>query len=123
MNLDKYKDLINENSVISVIDMAGDIVYANDAFCDIFECKKDEVLGKPYSNIINQKQSDELLNEIWTTISDKKTAWEGTVRYVSNSGKISFLRGIIDPVLDDDENIIEFVAIRDDITQMVNEMF
>lgn len=113
--LEKY-DVVNENSVISIIDGVGIIKYINQEFCEVFECNKEDVIGMSYNEITKQQQPKDLLNEIWTKIKIEKSIWKGTIRYVSNSGKEHFLKGIIKPILDENGTILEYIAIRENIT-------
>jgi PAS domain S-box-containing protein len=89
----------------------------------MFKFPKDDIIGRPYYTLSKEKHDDELISEIWNTIMIKKEVWKGTIRYVNNSDEIFFLRGSIIPILDEYNDVLEFIAIREDITQLIeNEL-
>lgn len=119
--LEKYKDKIDINSIVSIFDSNGIIIYVNESFCDIFGYTKEQLIGRPYYTLTKEKRDHELIDEIWTTIKIKKEPWHGTIRYVNNFDKVYFLKGIISPILNKYNKVIEYVAIREDITIPVHE--
>ena len=118
--LKQYKEITDKSAVISIIDTEGLITYVNDAFCKISEYTKDELIGTEYSTITNFNQSDILHKEIWDTIKTKKQIWQGVVKNVSKYGKPYYLKTTIKPILDTKGNIIEYIALRNDITAIMS---
>ncbi len=108
-------------SMISIIDINGVIIHVNKAFCAMAGYKKEELVNRPYHTITNYKQSPELFNEIWTKITIKKETWSGVVKYISNTGEEFFLDGTIRPIQSKNNEIIGYIAIRDDITSKHKE--
>jgi len=117
----KYKDTINPDSIVNIFNPNGIVLYVNDTFAHIFGFPKDEIIGRPYYTLSKEKHDEELISEIWETIKIKKQVWAGTMRYVNNFDEVYFLRGSIHPIFDENGKIIEYVSIREDITQEVLE--
>jgi PAS domain S-box-containing protein len=116
---DKYNHFINPSSIVTIFDANGIVLYVNDTFSYIFGFDKKDIIGTPYYTLSKEKHDNELIDEIWQTIRIKKKTWSGTIRYVNNYDEVYFLKGSINPILDKYNEVIEFVAIREDITEQV----
>jgi PAS domain S-box-containing protein len=119
--LEKYNSNINPTSIVTIFDINGIVLYVNESFAYMFGFPKEELIGKPYYTLSKEKHDDELIEDIWETIRIKKEIWSGTIRYVNNFDEVYFLRGTISPILDEQNNILEFVAIREDVTSLVHQ--
>lgn len=118
--LKQYKEIADKSSIVSIIDPKGIITYVNDAFCEISEYSREELIGAEYYKIANFKQVDALHKEIWDTIGTKKEIWQGIGKNISKSGKVYYLESTIKPILDTNNEIIEYIALRNDITAIMN---
>ena len=118
--LEQYKEITDKSAIVSIIDTKGIITYVNDAFCKVSEYSRDELIGVEYHTITNYVQSDELHAQIWETIENKKKIWKGVVKNISKNGKPYYLESTIKPILDNNGEIIEFIALRNDITAIMN---
>ena len=116
---EKYND---NNNLVLVMDTNGIVTYINEVFCKIADCSSNVYLNKPYYKLYGNN-NEEFLDNIWDTISVKKEVWSGTVRFVSNKNKIFYLKGYIKPILDEKNNIIEYVSVREDISEQVFQEF
>jgi len=118
--LQQYKEITDKSSIVSIIDTNAVITYVNDAFCELCEYSKDELIGNNYHNIVKYKQPDDIHKDIWNTIQIKKDIWHGVLKFISRNGKTHYLQTTIKPILDTDNNIIELIALRYDITHIMN---
>ena len=119
--LQQYQEIADKSSIISKTDPNGKITYANDNFCKISEYSKDELIGKNHNIVRHPENPADLYKNMWNTISVLKKDWSGIIKNISKSGKPYYVKSTIKPILDDDGNILEFIALRDNITTMVNE--
>ncbi|RXJ68925.1 hypothetical protein CRV08_05680 [Halarcobacter ebronensis] len=119
--LNQYRDITNKASIISKTDTKGIITYVNDNFIRISEYSKEELIGKSHSIIRHPDNPKEFYKKMWETISIEKKPWEGVVKNLSKSGKPYFVKTIIKPLLDDEGNIIEYIALRNDISEIMSE--
>lgn len=112
-----YQIAMDESSIVSKSDLHGRITYANDAFCEISGYTREEVLGKPHSILKSSFTAKENFKELWQTITAKKV-WKGIL---CNRGKNGYywINTSILPILDANDNIVEYIAVRHDITKMV----
>lgn len=117
--LRSYELALDESSIVTKSDLKGNITYANEYFYKISGLKPEEVIGKPH-NIIRHKDNPKYIyKDMWNTIKNKKV-WKGVIK---NRGKLSdyWVDSTILPILDENENIVEFIAVRHDITKMIEQ--
>lgn len=116
--LRQYKEIINKSALITIIDTNGKITYANKAFCDITEYTLEELKGSKYHSVFNYPQPELLYKEIWSTIKDKKQVWQGVTKNISKNGHVFYLNDTIKPIVDTNGKTLEYVAFRNDITDI-----
>lgn len=123
INLDllkQYQLATDKSQIVSKTNIHGMITYVNEKFCQISEYSREELIGKNH-NIIRHPENDAALyKELWETIQIKKQIWQGTIKNISKNGKVYYVQSTIKPILDKDDNIIEYIALRNDITDIMN---
>ncbi len=119
-SLKQYKDIVDERSIISKTDKNGLITYVNEPFEKISGYKKEEIIGK-YHNVLNHKDNDKsIFEDMWNSIKNEKKSWQGRLKNISKNGEEYFIDMIIKPILDLDGNILEFISLSNDITDLEN---
>ncbi len=118
MILSQYKKAIEESNIVSRTDINGIITFVNDEFCKISEYSKEELLGKPHSIVRHPDVPAEAFKVLWDTILAKKT-YKSTVKNLSKNGKTFYVNTTVVPILDEEGNIEEFIAIRYDVTKSI----
>ncbi len=119
-SLKQYKDIVDERSIISKSDLSGIITYVNVPFEKISGYRKEELIGKPHSIIAHPDTDIETVKELWKRIKVEKRLWQGRLKNLSKDGSIYYVDIIIKPILDLDGNIIEFISLSNDITDLEN---
>lgn len=119
--LNQYKDITNKSSIISKTDPNGIITFVNDNFCEISGYKEEELLGKSHSIVRHPDNPKELFAKLWETIKKNKKPWAGIIKNLAKDGKSYFVKSTIKPIFDNKGNIVEYMALRDDITQIMSE--
>jgi len=117
--ISEYERVINESSTVSRTDLKGRITYINDKFCTLNEYTKEEILGKGHNILRSPDTPKQFFKELWDTIQSKKV-WQGIFKNVTKNGNIKYMDTTIVPILDVDGQIIEYMSIRHDVTQLVN---
>ncbi len=115
--LDGYKTAIDTSSIVSKTDTKGIITYVNKMFCDVSGYKEEELLGRSHNIIRHPDNSPDIFKEMWNTIQAKKI-WKGTLKNKHKDGKGYMVNSTILPILDSENNILEYVAVRHDITEL-----
>ena len=106
---------VDEASYVSMTDVSGRIVYANDKFCNINGFTRHELLGQDHRIVNSGLHTPEFFQTLWQTIQRGKT-WRGEVRNRSKEGLLYWTDTTIVPLLDAAGKPKRFVSIRSDIT-------
>lgn len=114
----QYKKAIDLSSIVSKTDPKGVITYVNDEFCKVSQYTRKELLYKPHNIIRHNNMTKSAFKGLWQTIKSKKY-WQGIVENRKKDGSSYFVDTIIMPIVDREENITEYIAIRKDITDLV----
>lgn len=116
--LEQYKEAIDSTMIVSKTDKKGYITYVNQTFCDLSGYTKEELLGRPHSIIRHPDVPKKVFKEMWDTIRAKKS-WHGEFQNRRKNGKLYYVDAHVFPLLDKNNEIIEYMAIRSDITKRV----
>ena len=114
-----YQEAIENSNIVSKTDIDGIIIFVNKEFCNLFGYKACELLGKNHNIVRHPDVPKENFKELWETIKTKKQPFKSTVKNLTKDGRTVYLNTTITPILDDYQNIVEFIAIRYDVTAEV----
>ena len=117
--LRQYKNAIDESNIVSISDLKGNITYVNDKFCEVTLYTKEEVINKPHS-LLKGEDSKKIFEKLWETIKSKKI-WQGVLKNKKKNGDFYYVNSTIMPILDENNEIIEYIAIRHEITELVHK--
>jgi len=120
--LEQYKSTVDRSFIVSKTDPNGVITYVNDEFCNTCGYEKDEVIGKSHNIVRHQDMPKELFQEMWHTIKELKQPWFGEIKNLNKNGMPYWVKVIINPVIDTQGNIIEYIGIKTDITKITNAL-
>jgi len=115
--LDGYKMAIDKSSIVSKTDLKGIITYANDMFCEISGYTREELIGSSHNIVRHPDVPKSAFEDMWRTIRNKKI-WKGTVKNRKKDGSYYIVNATIIPILNNKNEIIEYVAVRHDITEL-----
>jgi len=118
--LNQYQDATDSSSIVSKGNLAGDITYVNDEFCDISGYEEDELLGKPHSLVRHPDNPASMFKDMWETIETKKETWKGILRNKKKNGDSYYVDTMVKPILNADNEIVEYISLRTDITAIMN---
>ena len=116
--LKQYIEAIEKSNIISKTDVAGIITFVNDEFCKISGYSKEELIGANHNIVRHPDVEESTFKFLWEIINAKKV-YKGTVKNLAKNGSTFYVNTTVIPILDKDENIVEFVAIRYDVTKEV----
>ena len=115
--LQEYKNAVDHSTIVSKTNKEGIITYANDKFCKISGYRYDELIGQPHSIVRHPSVPKEVFKQMWETILEGKK-WEGIIKNRRKDGSSYWVNAVINPIIDHDGNIIEFISIRTDISSV-----
>lgn len=102
-------------TTIVITDTKGDIEYANPKFTELTGYTIQETIGKN-TRVFNSGKTDrKIYKELWQTIQGGKT-WQGEFINRKKNGDEFIENSVIAPIFDQEGTIINYVAIKVDIT-------
>ncbi|WP_310441365.1 PAS domain-containing sensor histidine kinase [Sulfurimonas sp.] len=116
--LRQYKEAIEKSNIISKTDIDGVITFVNDEFCNISGYSKNELIGQNHNIVRHPDVPKEKFNLLWETLKNKKI-YKDTVKNLAKDGSTFYVNTTIIPILDENSNIAEYIAIRYDVTKEV----
>lgn len=117
--LKQYKEIVDISSIVTKTDLSGRITYTNDKFCEISGYTREELIGKAHKIVRHPDVDKAVYKEMWESIQNKHP-WHGVIKNRTKSGGEYIVDSVISPILDANGNIIEYISIRKDVTEMFN---
>jgi len=118
--LEQYKHSVDESSIVSKMNPDGTISYVNDEFVRVCGYSHAELIGAS-SDLLNDSDMDQSISdEIWRTLREKQI-WKGVLKNKTRSGADYYVKSTIVPLLDEAKEIVEYISIQHDITQVVEQ--
>jgi len=114
----QYQKAIEKSNIISKTDVDGIITFVNDEFCSISGYTKEELVGQNHNIVRHPDVKSSSFKLLWNTIKKKKT-YKATVKNLAKDGSTFYVNTTVTPILDENENIVEYIAIRYDVTKEV----
>lgn len=115
--LKQYKDIVDERSIVSKTNKNGIITYVNEPFEEISGYKIEELIGKTHAVVKHPDTEIRVFEDMWDTILEKKV-WTGVVKNKNKNGDDYIVDTIVKPILDVNGEIVEFISLRNDITDL-----
>ncbi len=107
-----------EQAAVTIImtDRDGNIQYCNPAFEEISGYSLEDVIGKNPRILKSGLTPDILFEDMWNTITSGKD-WKGDLINKKKDGTIYFEEARITPIINDEGEIINFLAVKQDVSQ------
>jgi diguanylate cyclase (GGDEF)-like protein/PAS domain S-box-containing protein len=107
-----------EQSPMSVVitDLNGNITYVNSRFTALTGYTFEDALGKNPKILQSGQTPIEVYRNLWRTIKAGKV-WKGEFRNKKKNGELYWEDATIAPVLDHNGRILNFIAVKEDITE------
>lgn len=115
--LDQYKAVVDKTTLLSKTDTKGRITYANEAFITLSGYSLNELLGKHHNIVRHPDMPSSIFKEMWKTIQGGEI-WHGKIKNRKKDGSAYIVDAIIIPQKNEKGEIVEYIAIRHDITEL-----
>ena len=113
--LEKKIRVIDDYVNLCVTDKKGVIIDVSKSYCTLTGYTRAELIGKRHNILRYEKTENRIYKELWETINNKKI-WEGEITNVKKDGEIFNKKILITPELDENQNIVNFIAYSQDIS-------
>jgi PAS domain S-box-containing protein len=114
--MNQYKNVVDASALVSKTDRDGFITYVNENFCRVSQYTPQELIGRNHNIVRDPHVSSFIFKKMWQTIHSGKV-WKGTFSNRAKDGSIYYVDATIMPIFDDNGDIEEYIAIRQDITK------
>lgn len=118
--LNEYKKAIDYSTIVSITNAKGQIIYVNDAFSKNSGYTEEELIGSNHNIIRHPDNPVQLYKNMWEQLLNKKP-WHGVIKNLSKDKKSYYVDTTITPILDKDGKIEKFLALRYNITQVIEQ--
>ncbi len=107
-----------EQSPVCVVitDLNGNIQYVNNKFTEVTGYSLNEITNNNPRILKSGTQNDEFYKDLWKTILSGNT-WSGELHNKKKNGELYWENAIISPIVDAGGKILNFVAVKEDITE------
>jgi PAS domain S-box-containing protein len=106
---------LDEHAIVSVTDVQGRILVANDKFCAVSGFSRDELLGQDHRIINSGLHPKEFFAAMYRDIHAGKV-WHGEIRNRAKDGRFYWVQSTIIPFFDAQGRLHRFICVRTDIT-------
>jgi len=110
--------IYHTSEAIVITDKSGNITYINPAFSKITGYSWEEAIGHNPRILKSGKHSDDFYKNLWDTISSGVT-WRGRLTNKKKDGTLYTEDATISPVFSSKGEIIAYVAVKRDITEIL----
>ena len=110
------KFAMDQHAIVSIANAQGEIIYANDKFCEISQYTRDELYGKNHRIVKSSVHHPSLYQNLWKTITSGKV-WHSEICNKAKDGSLYWVDSTIVPFLDEKGVPIQYISIRTDITE------
>ena len=114
-DLKRLQESIDQHAIVSIADVKGNIIYCNDAFCQISGYSREELIGQNHRLLKSDEHSPEFYKDLWRTIASGKI-WSGVFKNFKKNGEPYWVQATIIPTLDSKGKPHQYTAIRTDVT-------
>ncbi len=121
-SLAEYQKAVDASAIISKFNKEGKITYVNDKFLKISQYEDEsELISKEYNILKHKDMKDDFFKKLWRTINSKKI-WRGEIKNQNKNLKEYYISTIIVPMLDSNDDILEFLSFSIDITEHIHSL-
>lgn len=114
--LKNQKYAIDQHSIVSICDLAGNITYANDKLCEISGYSREELMGANVEILRSDVHPPEFYRQVWGCLKSGKV-WVGETCNKTRSGSLFWVVSTIVPLLGENGTPDRYIAIRTDISE------
>ncbi len=114
-DLANQKFALDQHGIVSITNVDGAIVYANDKFCQISGYSRPELIGQTYDLIRSDAQPASVHDDISRALSSGQV-WHGEICNRAKNGSLYWVNATMVPLRDENGKPTFFIGIRTDIT-------
>lgn len=106
----------DKNSIVGIVDIEGNISFANKNLCHASGYTRNELVGINYKILKSDIHPHDYFKTLWQTVSNGKV-WRGEICNLAKDGKTFWTETSIMPFLDEMGSPYKYIIISSDITE------
>lgn len=115
--IENLRKTLNSHSLITIADVRGKIIYANDKFIQSSGFSLNEIINHSHNIFTSDYHPPEFYSEMWQDISQGRV-WKGVICNKTKEGEIIWLLTTIVPFVGENGKPFQYVSIRTNITKL-----
>lgn len=116
VELSEFKRVLDLSTIVSITDVSGAILYANDKFCEISQYSREELIGNNHRQLNSGYHDRAFFQNMWAAIANGEI-WSDEVKNKAKDGSYYWVKNTIIPLLDDHGKPYQYISLRTDITK------
>lgn len=114
--LSDFEYALTSSTIVSITDTDGVIKYVNDNFVNVSGYQREELIGVSHKIVNSGYHPAAFFESMWAHIS-KGQIWRSNIRNKAKNGTLHWVDTSIVPLLDHEGKPVEFISIRNNISQ------
>lgn len=114
----QYFEILIENSIVTKVNLEGQLTYVNNKFCNTFGYERSDVIGKHNKLFCWNDASQKEYDSIWNLINSGQV-WHSQIQSIKKDGTIFDTDVLIIPLKNEKKIVQEFIVIRHDISEIM----
>ncbi|HEY9099482.1 MAG TPA: ATP-binding protein [Thiobacillus sp.] len=107
---------LDTHSIVSVTDVSGVIIHADDKFCEVSRYRREELVGQSHRILKSDLHPPAFYQAIWHAISEGQI-WTGEICNRAKNGALYWVQSTIVPMLDEHKLPTRYISVSTEITQ------
>ncbi|MES2731567.1 MAG: PAS domain-containing protein [Bacteroidota bacterium] len=108
-------EALNNSAIVSEVDLQGNIIFVNEAFCRTSQYSRSELIGQKQRIVRHADMPTKLFDDLWANITKGKV-WRGEIQNRAKDSSYYWVDVTITPVLGDNGKPIKYIGVCFDIT-------
>lgn len=114
----QYDAAIDASNLVARCDLDGNIIYVNEALCELLGYESDELIGMNVS-ILFESENEVMCRQNTRNLLEKGTIWKGVMKHIGKHRTHHYFATTIVPIMNMEGVPVEILSIRHDITETV----
>ncbi|MEI6147365.1 MAG: PAS domain-containing protein, partial [Methylococcales bacterium] len=104
-------EVLENKILVSECDLDGNIIYANQAFCEVSGYSLEQLMGAKHNIVRHPDMPSQIYDDLWKTLKENNT-WRGLLKNRTSNGDYYWVLATVKPISDDQGNIISYRSLR-----------
>ncbi len=107
---------VDQHNIVSITNIKGDIIYANEKMAEITQYSQDELIGENHRIVRSERYSNSYWKDMWRTIASGRV-WHDQIENIAKDGSHYWVDTTVVPFLNEKGRPYQYISIRTDITK------